>query len=70
MDDATRLALIRAVLATFTANYEAEDGNRNLADKSLCIDALDDVANADNPDPDDLERDGWITPADSARLTA
>jgi hypothetical protein len=70
MDDTTRLVLIRAVLATWTTNYEAEDGDRNLSDKALCIDALDDIANADDPDPEDLKRDGWITPADSARILA
>ena len=68
MDDTARLALIRAVLGTWTTNYEADDGDRNLADKALCINALDDIANADDPDIEDLERDEWITRDTAARI--
>jgi hypothetical protein len=69
MNDTTRIALIREVLSTFTLNCEDENGDRNLADRSLCIDALDDIANAVNPDLEDLEADGWISPATTARFT-
>jgi hypothetical protein len=68
MNDTTRIALIREVLSTFTLNCEDENGDRNLADRSLCIDALDDIANAVNPDLEDLELDGWISPETAARF--
>jgi hypothetical protein len=68
MNDTTRIVLIREVLSTFTLNCEDEDGDRNLADRSLCIDALDAIVNVVDPDLEALEFDGWISPATTARF--
>jgi hypothetical protein len=63
MDDATRLALIRAVLATFEANSEADDGDRNLASPGACIEAIASIADETNAAPGYGPMcDGWLNP--------
>jgi hypothetical protein len=69
MDDATRLALIRAVLATFEANADADDGDRRLSSPGECIEAIRGIADETNAAPGyGPMRDGWLTAQDAAAI--
>jgi hypothetical protein len=70
MDDATRLALIRAVLATFEANSEDDDGDRRLSEPGECIEAVNAIADETNADPGwTAVHDGWLTPQAALAIT-
>jgi hypothetical protein len=70
MDDTTRLALIRAVLATFEANSEDDDGDRRLSEPGECIEIITAMADATNADPAfSAVYDGWLTPAAAVAIT-
>jgi len=67
MDDLARLALIRAVLATFNEHHESEDGDRHLSDTALCIEMIDAIADGPATEGRALS-DGWITPEAAAEI--
>ena len=72
VNDTARLALIRAVLATFEANSEDDDGDRRLSEPGECIEAVTAIADETNAAPGwTAVHDGWLTTeAAAAILTA
>jgi hypothetical protein len=67
VNDTARLALIRAVLATFEANNEADDGDRHLSSPGACIDMVNAIADGPGEEGRALS-DGWITPETAAEI--
>ena len=69
MDDTAILALIRAALATFEANSEADDGDRRLASPGECIETIRGIADPANLAPGyTATRDGWLSPETCAAI--
>lgn len=67
--DTARLEIIRAILATFAANSEADDGDRRLSSPGECIEAIASIADPTNAAPGyGPMRDGWITQEAAAAI--